>query len=555
MHMSAWRRLVAKAATIVVAVGLVSGGVPPANAVAQAVAPSPSATEPAADSEYTMAVTVPQERWWRGKVLPVSVDVTRAGAPVTGRGVFELGGRTYTVSSTSQAALVDTRDLAVGSHEIVVEFSVYDQESATWHVVTSGSTAVQIEEPATPVLTPTSLYVGEPVSVTFDLTGTDEPRSGTVTLQTGMGRVATATLEDGVASVTLAADGIIPFLSQVGATHRDADGDVIARWFLAIDVQHRPVQVTAEMPVALETWTPFELPVRVTSEVGVPEGEIRVVDRSPMAGKTGLLGRGSLVDGEAVIHVDPSSIVLRSTHVDVIFTPTEDSYRVTTQSFWVKVAQQEFTSTMLRYSPYQWTYGRSRRVLISVDSSAGVPPGRVEVWSGGSRIGSATLVDGEASVLIGGKQLDPGNHWLQARYVGPGQYKVSTDAWTERVRKAQPAVRLSLPRTSYAVGANLGTSEPATIRVDTAGMPEHGRLVLWTRDPSARNDDWRSRARIASWTIKPSHDGVRRVQIPSQLLARADGSRGRVYLKVVYQPVDTAHVVQKSSSPVTVRRT
>ncbi|MFC7879110.1 hypothetical protein [Isoptericola sp. NPDC057391] len=176
-------------------------------------------------------------------------------------------------------------------------------------------------------------------------------------------------------------------------------------------------------------------------------------------------------------------------------------------------------------------------------------------WANRGKVGTARVVDGRASVLVSGTALPPHSaRTLTATFV-PSK---ATDAsarrtWKQRVNKARPSVRLTMPTTRYRVKANLGKSEPGTVRVRTAGMPERGRLVLETRSPRAKSSGWRTRW-ATDWALTTRDRGDQRVKIPARYLRTADGRRGKVYLRFRYVPSDSAHVATVVSPRVTITR-
>lgn len=556
MYRAVWRHLVAGLSAVAVATGMFTAGViAPAHADETVVEPTPSVSVPA--SEYSVAVAIPKQQWWRGKRLPVAIDSWFAGEPVEGRFVVSIGGQKQNWEGSALRRWLPTSDLSPGTHEIKVELSVRDAESGRWGPVASAATQVHIQEPAVPVLTPPSTYAGHPVTLRFDVTGTDEPRTGAVTFRGEGGRaIATATLDDGVASATVDPGVVSALLRVVGIQHRDADtGEEIGYWYADFDVQLNPVEVTATVPPSWEAWSPLEIPVRASSEFGVPGGVVRIVDRNALAGSSGLLGQAQLVDGAAVVHVDPSSIRIDGTRIDVIYSPSSNLwYSGGSHSYPVYVDHPDYTVTNLYSSNGEWTYGKSRRVTFTVWSPRSTPTGRVELWSENRKVGSATLVGGRASILIRGDQLEPGNRVLEARYVGPPSYASSTFSWNARVGRAQPTVRLTMDRTSYPARAYLGADEPGTVRVSTVGLPERGRLVLETRNPGAGETWWRTRSGV-NWTLTTSESGVQKVKIPAQYLRTAGGRPGSVYLRVRYLPSDTSRATAAVSPAVAIRRT
>lgn len=540
MRGSVGSRWGAKIAAFLVAQGLALTGVAgPVAAVESSVAePSPSPSVMAPDA--TLAITVPREQWWRGQIIPVTIEAAREGESLSGSIKITAGELTLLTSGVGKVTrTLRTENLPAGDYELEVTFRTWDKASSSW-VVLSESTPIRVDEPTTPVVTPTSWYVTELESLRFDISGTAEPQSGTVML---FGR--SAVIDNGVALIPLAGLPISRSTTSIIVNHLDDTGALVATWSQSVDLLRRPTDLTAEVQPVWRTWDVVEIPVRVTSDHGVPSGSVDV----SIGGE--YLKTETLVDGRAVVRIDPSTLRGDSTGLKLSY---RGSLRFESRSQWYVVAITRPAPTTVQVrTGHRWTYGKPRTVRVTVSASGAIPTGQVELWNAGRKLGSGQLVDGKVAIRFGGKKLEPGRRTITAKYIAPPHFSPSRYTWSQRVQKAQPIVKLVLPRTSFPIGGDLGATQPATIKVNTVGMPERGKLVLWTRDTSSStNTDWRNWPSVASWRVQPRHDGVRHVRIPSRLLSPSS-RYAPTYLKVRYIPDDDAHVAKKYSNSVTIR--
>ncbi|WP_278235432.1 hypothetical protein [Isoptericola sp. AK164] len=495
----------------------------------------------AADS--TTTIELEADRAWRGQVLEVPVRVTQDGAPATGTVWLYVDGTLVTwyraLSDGGAVLTLFTDRLSGGTHEIEVRH-MDGESSADCRCSSSATASLEVVEPTTPLLTPDGWYAGESVSPRFDLTGTDLPADGTVEL---MGSAVVAPLVDGVAELALTGDEVRS--PQVRLTHRSPEGDVLSRWLLPVDLAARPVTADVEIP---ETWRRGEtvrIAVDVTSDHGTPTGEASV---TYLDGAEGVpLARETLVDGRGELVVDVTDLPVGEQRIEVR-TRGGREYENTRAEHVVEVLPP---ATRVRVSTARrWTYAQRRSVDVDVTSSVGTPEGRVVLHQAGRRIGAADLVHGRASVRVGGKKVDPGRRTIVARFVpDSGEHAPSRTSWTQRVRKAQPTVRLRMRRTTYWADVDLTGKRSGRIVVRTPGMPEVGRLVLQTRDRHATNDGWRTRK---SWWLSRSEDGVQRIKVPARYLDKAGGRSGRVHLRVRYVPADREHVAKRRSPRLTI---
>ncbi len=89
---------------------------------------------------------------------------------------------------------------------------------------------------------------------------------------------------------------------------------------------------------------------------------------------------------------------------------------------------------VVKYTPKPVPAGRDFRVTVKVTSDEGTPKGKVQIRKGTKVIGTATLKNGRAVVLVK-RNFPPGKVSLNAKYVGNDNFKPSTDGFKVRVVK------------------------------------------------------------------------------------------------------------------------
>ncbi|MEG3614592.1 hypothetical protein [Isoptericola haloaureus] len=484
-------------------------------------------------------IELDSDRAWRGQVVGVPVTVTEGGAPAEGYVQLFVDGApplpSVALSEGRAMLALFTGGQPVGPHELEVRHVDWNATTEC-RCTSSATTSLQILEPTVPVLTPGSWLYGDPVTLRYDVTGTDLATDGTVTLWGDDS--SEAPLVDGVAELELAGDETDGW--SITLKQRDAENNTVSTWRLPVDVKSKPVTADVEIP---ETWRRGEtvrIAVDVASDHGTPTGEASV---TYLDGAEGVrLARETLVDGRGELVVDVTDLPVGEQRIE-IRTHGGREYENTRAEHVVEVLPP---ATRVRVSTdRRWTYAQRRSVDVDVTSSVGTPEGRVVLHQAGRRIGAADLMQGRASVRVWGKKVDPGRRTIVARFVpDSAEHAPSRTSWTQRVRKAQPTVSLRMRRTTYWADVPLTGKKSGRIVVRTPRMPEVGKVVLQTRDPHANNDSWRTRK---SWWLSRSEDGVQRIKVPARYLDKVGDRSGRVFLRVRYVPADSAHVAKRRS--------
>ncbi|SKC39858.1 Ig-like domain-containing protein [Krasilnikoviella flava] len=542
MH-GARRRAVATVTTWLVALGLVvTGALAPAAAVAE--------------GESSTTVSVPHARWWLGEEVTADVVVLHDGADAEGYLVARvdghLAGDAVALAGGHGTVTLPVRGIEVGEHLL----EVTHRQLGNPEPLSVGSVAFRVDPPARPVI-PGSRVYGDPADVRVDLTGTDRPRSGEITLASETGLVlGAAALVDGVADVRVPGTGLAPGRTY-RMTHRDAPGGtVVGTWVVDANVTKRPATLTVQTSSTWRVGQTATVTVKATTDLGPATGRVDV-RRWMAGGSTGSLGAVTLRDdGTATVKVDPDRLGIGTDRpVFVVLDSAGWTAPTVRRDVSVKPRYQTWIDVDTREYIVPWRYGTARRVYFSVASETGARlDGKVTLAKGARLLGTAQVVDGKGSVLVGSTVLPPGRHSLDADFTPTStKYDTSWYGTSVRVDKAKPSVRLSMDHTWYRVKADLGSYEAGTVRVSTAGMPERGRLVLETRSPRASISGWRTRW-STDWALTSGDKGVQRVRVPAKYLRTADGRPGKVYLRFRYVPSDPAHVSTALSPAVTITR-
>ncbi|MFE5309667.1 hypothetical protein [Isoptericola sp. NPDC056605] len=512
----------------------------------------PPATADDAGGDATVVVPT-EERWWVGQEVTLEVTVTQDGAPGIGQITWMADGYS---SSQWRASLTDGRativvptvDDAAGLHRVVVRHvdtsAAVDPATGQYPVRSWGAADIELADPTIPLLNATSWHYGDAHELRFDLTGTDEPREGEVTVDLGGGVERSAPLVDGVAAFAL--DGTeVARWRTLRFVHRTLAGEPVSSWGAWVQATSKPVTVKATVPSSVRYGSDVVVPVRVTSTLGTPVGRVSVTRSSD--GKS--LASAAVVGGKATLRFPASRLAFGDSYLAIEFDGAPE-YEEHVDRWHTLVVRPRATSVAVS-TGRTWTYGKGRRIAVTVSSPGATPTGRVELWSYGKKLRTGTLAKGKASLYVpatGVKAQGGEPQYMVVKYVGPSTFERSQRAWSQKVAEARPKVTFRMDRTSFPADWSDRRSVRATVTVATAGLPERGRLCLWTRDPQSSQSRWAGCWTNWSWKVD---DGRRTLRVPGVLLS---GSPGKSFIKVQYTPKDQS-VRQVFSNTVTLRHT
>jgi 5'-nucleotidase len=206
--------------------------------------------------------------------------------------------------------------------------------------------------------------------------------------------------------------------------------------------------------------------VTVTADGLVPTG--RVLLKS--GGVT--VGAGDLTDGatDATLY---AKRLEPGTHEVTVSYAGDGSVKPGTDTITVTVTKAAATVIGTRTVV---EYGKGTVVPVRVGASGVVPTGTVILKVDDLRIGSATLTDGMAGVVVAAKKLPIGTHTATITYSGDGFVNPGTGSVVIAVNKATPKVVGTRTVMSY------GTASSMPVTVSATGLVPTGRVTLRVGD-------------------------------------------------------------------------
>ncbi|WP_167002111.1 Ig-like domain repeat protein [Mumia sp. ZJ430] len=183
-------------------------------------------------------------------------------------------------------------------------------------------------------------------------------------------------------------------------------------------------------------------------------------------------------NGQPITGATSSTLKLTDAHIgksiSVSQTATKGSESATaTSASTAAVASAQVNSTLRATAPAV-RYGAAPRVTVAVAPTNAA--GRVDVYKGATRLGSANAVKGRAVVVLSRTALKPGTHTLSVRYAGNASTKPSSTS-----------ARLVVAKASAKVGASVATKKivakktKAKVRVTVraTGVTPTGKVAVY----------------------------------------------------------------------------
>ncbi|UPK75482.1 Ig-like domain repeat protein [Nocardioidaceae bacterium SCSIO 66511] len=136
-----------------------------------------------------------------------------------------------------------------------------------------------------------------------------------------------------------------------------------------------------------------------------------------------------------------------------------------------KVVQQAATAT--KATAPKVAYGKPAKVNVKVSKQA---KGKVSVFKGKRKLGTAKLAKGKATVKLGRTSLKPGKHKLQVKFAGSRGFKASKAKTTLRVTKAKSTVRAAKVAPKKVVAKK--TRAKVRVKVRAAGLKPGGKVTI-----------------------------------------------------------------------------
>src|SRR5213594_123262 len=407
-----------------------------------------------------------------GQTVTLSTTVTAVAPAVgvpTGTVTFRDGATALaTVTLANGSASLNVSTLTVGSHSLT---AVYNG-SPNFLGSTSPTVTQVVNSPTTTSLsaTPNPSVIGQTVTLTATVspvppavgipTGTVTFNDGTtslgvVTLVNGSASLTVSTLAVGSHSLTAAYSGGGNFQASTSATVTQT----VNQGNTSTSLTSTPNPSTTGQAVTLTATVSAVAPA-----TGVPTGIITF-----RYGAT-VLGTATLVNGSASLSI--STLAAGSHPLTAVYSGSP-SFLGSTSPVVTQAVNLLNTSTSLTSTPNPSTTGQAVTLTATVSAVApatGVPTGTITFRDGATVLGTATLVNGSASISI--STLAAGSHPLTAAYGGSATFAASTSAVVTQVVNAPAAAATTTTLTSTPNPSTTGQAVTLSATVtSTAGVP------------------------------------------------------------------------------------
>ncbi|WP_419688228.1 Ig-like domain repeat protein [Burkholderia theae] len=188
------------------------------------------------------------------------------------------------------------------------------------------------------------------------------------------------------------------------------------------------------------------------------------------------IGTASVVDGVATL--ETSSLTLGTNSVTASYSGDALLQAATSATLWQAIdasTQVTSTSTTLTTSQSSANYGAGLTLTASVKSStdqAAILDGTVSFYNGATLLGTATLVNGQASLTV--NQLPVGTNALTAAYSGDAQNATSVSTLSQTVTQSPTTTTLTASATSITQGTAV------TLTANVAGAAPSGLVTFFS---------------------------------------------------------------------------
>lgn len=270
--------------------------------------------------------------------------------------------------------------------------------------------------------TPEPAAFGSAHSVSVTVTGEGTP-SGNVTVSEGGNNLGSAILANGAATVSLPTTMAVGSHSlKVSYSGDDMNGPA-------------STTVTATVSKAASTTTATHSPepatygqahsvsVKVTGG-GTPTGTVTVSE----GGNT--LGSATLANGTATVSL-PTTMAVGTHSLTVSYAGDGSN---TGSSTTVTATVSKVASATTATGPESVKVGKTIKAAVTVTASGATPTGTVQIWTGGTKVGTGTLSDGKVVIAIT-KDFPVGKHTFTAKYLGSATVAASRDSFTVKIVK------------------------------------------------------------------------------------------------------------------------
>ncbi|HEX9982925.1 MAG TPA: Ig-like domain repeat protein [Thermoanaerobaculia bacterium] len=391
------------------------------------------------------------------------VDVTSSSADgrvPAGSVTLQVDGTTAgTGALASGSTTIPVASLAAGSHSITATYAGNDEFEAatgsTTQQVAKAKTSLTVDSGANPAKTDATIDVAIRVSSTDrSALGVDGP----VVVRSNGQVVSEVQLSGGAASVRLGQLAAGEY--EIVASFSGSDGfePASTRFTQRIVKEDAPPKSATSTTLTqnrdvTEVHQPVTFTARVTAAGGNPTGSVTF-----KAGAT-TLGSVVLENGVAELRV---KTLTEGTHEVVATYTGDETFDSSASAPLVHTAVKGSPHITLTATPTALVYGdpASFRLEVLRSEDGRLPSGRVTLRAGNNVIGTGTLVDGVATIVV--PLLPAGTHSITATFEGNDEFGQATANVKTTVAKANTVVSLEAGVTAFA-----GVPIELTVRVDS----------------------------------------------------------------------------------------
>jgi hypothetical protein len=378
-----------------------------------------------------------------GQTVAISASVFTAFGNPTGTVTFTDGATLLGAAPViNGVATLTTSTLSTGNHSIVATYSG-DADFA-------GSVAVPLAQSVSLAPTSTSLAasttvvtIGQPVTFTATITVAVPGFGGVVTFTDGATVLGTASVVNGVATLTTSSLSTGNHSVTAGYS---GDLNFAASNSSAVAVTVNLMASTTSLGLSANPVTVGNtLTLTATvSTVGAATGKVSFFD-----GGT-LVGSAALVNGQAVFAT--SSFAVGGHTLTARY--SGDGLFVASASGAVGLTvNPAATSTSLTSSANPGDFGKAVTLTAAVDSPFASASGTVTFRDGSTLLGVVTLSNGVATLVLA--NFTAGGHALSASYGGDASHTGSTGAMTQMINRGSTATTISSSSGSSTVGQSV----------------------------------------------------------------------------------------------------
>jgi alpha-L-arabinofuranosidase len=408
-------------------------------------------------------------------VLTASVSPQAQGVTATGAVTVYLG---QTVLGTGQlaggqAVLNITTQFAPGNYQLTAAYAGNGtDQGSTSNPLTLTITPDLVATSIQLTASPTQLTSGESSSLVAKVSpaagGVTQMPIGLVSFYLGQTKIGSATLVGAVANFTYVAN-MPPGTYKLTATYAGNTIDSASSSTpVTIIISPSVVATTTSLTSSASQLTQgqsFSLAASVVPSSGstAPQGTVTFY-----LGQT-QIGTATLSGGKATL-TDTGNIAPGTYQLTAVYTGNAQDSSSTSNPVTITIAPSVVaTTTTLTASAAQLTPGQSFSLtaVVAPGSGSGTPQGTVSFYLGQTKIGSAVLAAGSATVTDS-SSLAPGTYQLTAVYAGNAQDSASTSNPVTLTVAAPSAIATTTTLTSSAAQVTSGQSLSLTAVV-TAG--------------------------------------------------------------------------------------